>query len=202
MRFMSKAPLAVMVCAVVVLGVGESGPVVAQTSQDKAPLKASVPLKAEVVISRFQGDKKVSAAPFTLWLNAVDSRLNSPWVSVRMGMDVPVGTRSETRPTSENAKTTTTTEGANYRYVGTSIDAAARQADDGRYLIDLRVQESAVFTGDDRTPFKPGEPLAFRSFTMNNALSVRPGQATEFATATDRLTGETLRVDVTITIVK
>jgi hypothetical protein len=44
--------------------------------------------------------------------------------------------------------------------------------------------------------------MAFRSFTMTNSMLMRDGQTVQFATATDKVTGETIRVDVTLSVVK
>jgi hypothetical protein len=198
MKFVSGKTLMI---SIAILAVAVVSPIHAQ-APPQPPTKAPIPLKVDVVISRFQGDKKVSSAPFTLWLSALDPRVGQGYVSVRMGMDVPVGTKSESRPNTAGSTTTTTSEGPNYRYVGTSIDANARQEDDGRFGVDIRVQDSSIFTGSDRAALKVTDPLAFRSFTMNNRLAVRPGQATEYATATDPITGEVVKVEVSVTIVK
>ena len=175
----------------------------AQDPPAKAPIKPPVPLKVDVVIARFLADKKISSAPFTLWVSAVDARSGSSYVSIRMGMDVPVGTRSETRPNTANGTTTTTTQGPDYKNVGTSIDCRAYQLEDGRYSVEVRVQDTSIYTGgDERAPLKITDPLAFRSFTMNNTLSVRSGQTVEYSTATDRITGEVVKVEVTASVVK
>jgi hypothetical protein len=168
----------------------------------KPPIKPSIPLKVDVVISRFQADKKVGSAPFTLWVNAGDPRARQNYVSIRMGMDVPVGTRSETRQPS-NSSTTTTVQGPEYRGVGTQIDCMALLTDDNRFSVEIRVSDTSIYTGgDERAPLKLVDPLAFRSFTMNNTLTVRAGQTMEYSTATDRITGEVVKVEVTVNVVK
>lgn len=189
--------LAMLVCAM-------SAPGAAQAPQTRPALKTPVPLKVDVVLSRFLNDKKVSSAPFTLWVSAVDPFQRPDWVSIRMGIDVPIGSRTESVPNRASGTTTTTTERPEYRYIGTSIDCRATLEDDGRFAVEVQVQDSSIYsgTGDDKAAMKAGDPLAFKSFTMNNKLSVRPGQAVEYSTATDRLTGEVVKVEVTTTVVK
>src|SRR5262245_25079919 len=90
------------------------------TPQDAAPL---VPVKVEIVLSRSQGDKKLSSLPYTIWANA-----NGNNVSLRLGVDVPVGaslvTTGNENTTSSGRSTTTTSSTSNrveFRSVGTSI---------------------------------------------------------------------------------
>jgi hypothetical protein len=167
--------------------------------------KPPTPLKVDVVLSRTQGEKKISSMPFTIWVNAGGVHQNTSilgsFVNLRMGVDVPVGTVSATRPNTSGGTTTTTTTEPNYRHVGTSIDCRAGVLDDGRFLIELRVQDSSIFDGDGRTTMK-FDPAAFRTFSMGNTLSMRDGQTLLFATATDKITGEVMRVDVTIATAK
>jgi hypothetical protein len=52
----------------------------AQPAQANARSGAAVPLKVSLVFSRYQGDKKISSVPYTLWVTANESR-----TSLRMG---------------------------------------------------------------------------------------------------------------------
>lgn len=189
------------------VGLMASASLRAQNTQPPAPpppMKTPIPLKVDVVIARFQADKKVSSAPFTLWVGAVDPRQNTGFVSIRMGIDVPVGSRSETVPNRANGTSTTTTQTPEYRNVGTSIDCRATQLEDGRFSVEVQVYDSSIFTagGDERAALKVTDPMAFKSFTMNNKLSVRSGQTVEYSTATDRISGEVVKVEVTVNVVK
>jgi hypothetical protein len=51
-------------------------------------------------------------------------------------------------------------------------------------------------------PLKLADPMAFRTFSFSNTLALRDGQTVQFATATDKITGEVLKVEVTITVMK
>jgi len=165
-------------------------------------------LKLDVVLSRFQGDKKISSLPYVIWLTSNGNQ------SVRMGANVPVGSSTVTsgvaNPTGPaggpngSRSTSETTTRIEYRYVGTAIDAQAGTTDDGRFSINLSIEDSSIFTadGDAKPTVKPGEPMAFRSFSMSNRLLLRDGQTQQFTLATDKISGETLKVDATLNVMK
>ena len=75
MTIQSRTPLLFMVC--VVCGAG------ALRADEKPPI---VPLKVQIVISRYQGEKKVSSLPYTL---AVNANLTNK-TSLRVGSQVPI----------------------------------------------------------------------------------------------------------------
>ena len=91
-----------------------------------------------------------------------------------------------------------------FRNVGTSIDCVIRQTPDGRFWVRLQVQDSSIFASDSeaRPPLKLADPMAFRTFTFSNELSMRDGQSVQWASATDKITGEILKLDATLTVLK
>ena len=148
---------------------------VTASAQDKPadkPKKPGAALKVQVVYSRFQGEKKVSSLPYTVWANA-----NGNNVSLRLGVDVPVGaslvTTGNENTNSSGRSTTTTSSTMNrmeFRSIGTSIDCFVRQTPDGKFWVRLNVQDSSIFTtdSDTRTPLKLADPMAFRTFTFSD----------------------------------
>lgn len=205
MRFLRS--LCVASAALVALPTGASA------QQSPAPARPGFQAKVDVVVSRFEGEKKASSLPFTLWVDIPGPRTvgNSspppPWgtASLRMGVDVPIGTKGST--SAQTLGNTTTTDQKNttqYRNVGTSIDCRLSQLEDGRFQVSVSVEDSSIYT-----PGAPGrgtpritDPLAFRTFSLNNALPMRDGQTLQYATATDKISGETVKVDVTFNVVK
>ena len=180
-----------------------------RAQQPQSPPPAPVPLKIDVVISRLQGDKKTGSLPFTVFVNANSHN----YVSLRLGVDVPVGTTAQTTGNErtsgpETSRSTTTTSSVashvDYRNVGTSIHCGATQLPDGRFSLDLRIQDSSIFTSDSdpKAQLKVADPMAFRTFTFSNNLPMRDGQTMLWATGADKVTGETLKVDVTLAVVK
>ncbi len=152
-------------------------------------------LKVVVAIGRFEGDKKISSMPYTLTLNA-NSHAN-----LRMGTRIPVtmltGMQDAKTP---DGKPIPAVGPVQYQDVGTNIDCSATAMDDGRMLLLISVDDSSVY--DDRAPGAANRNPSFRSFRATNSMILKNGETGEFTAATDKVTGETVRVDVTLTILK
>ena len=101
-------------------------PVAAQDSQpaaqNKPPAVSPVSLKVSLVFSRYQGEKKISSVPHTLWVTTGDR------TSLRLGTQIPV-------PTTVLKEGTGAVQSYNYRDVGTNIDCSATPLPDGAYQI-------------------------------------------------------------------
>jgi hypothetical protein len=152
---------------------------------------ALVPLKVQLVVSRHAGDKKISSLPYTLWVTSNEQRTTS----VRMGVQVPV-------PSSMITKEGVTTPSYNYRDVGTNIDCQALGPVDGFFSLEIKLNDSSVsFDAKESGPTLKGIP-AFRNFTSNFHILVKDGQTAQYASATDPLSGETVKVDVTVNVLK
>lgn len=153
----------------------------------EAKLNELIPLELEVVISRYTADnKKISSLPYSVAVNAGE---RAQGTKLRMGANVPVAnTISGTMPTSFN-----------YQSVGTNIDSSARSLGDGRFVVTISVEErSVVQPTAGATPAAP----VIRNFETQNNLVLRDGQTRQFTAASDRVTGEIVKVDVTLRIVK
>lgn len=198
----------VMLCALA------SVPVRAQqTSQGPTPYP---PAKVDVVLERYQGDKKVASMPFSVWVTGGAQGRSPSSGSVRIGVDVPIGSTTETRgsnqPNGQGRSATTTAP--QYRTVGTSIDCYLKGADDGKYSLEVRLDDSSIFEpvtlrdagasgrGPAGTPSRSADSSAFRTFSFDSTLPMRDGQTAEFVNATDKITGEVVKAIVTLTIAK
>jgi hypothetical protein len=84
--------------------------------------------------------------------------------------------------------------------VGTNIDCRVTNLDTGRYSVTVSIEDSSVYR-DDPSSQVTGVP-AFRSFRTLNSLILRDGQTTEFTAAADKVSGEVIRAEVTLTVVK
>jgi len=147
-----------------------------------------VPLKLQVVISRYQDDKKVSSLPYTISLGS-----NGRSVSLRMGGEVPIVTSMIPQgPTS-----------INYRNVGTSLDGSASELSGGRFAVSLTLEDSSVYPDDQKTSIaKAGDHPSFSTFRASETMILRDGQSTQYTTAADKVTGLVTKVDVTLTVLK
>ena len=192
----------VTIAAVVAASAQEPAPAPAPGSQQPAPGanvrgRPVVPLEVQVTISRYQGEKKISALPYVLAVNA-----NSTDAQLTMNVDVPVASTTFT-PIAADDKAPAPLVSFNYRGVGTNIVCGATTADDGRFEVNLGVDESSVVptSPDAQTGARPGM-TAFRNFKSRNRLLLRDGQTRQYTAATDRISGETVRIEVTLKVLK
>lgn len=126
---------------------------------------------------------------------------------LRLGVDVPVGAAPQVKvgsPQTGAVKIGAPNTDVNYRNIGTSIDAIVTLLDDGRYDVEINLQDTSIFPsgGEGKVAVRSADPLAFRTFSTNNHWPMRDGETLPFAIATDKVTGETVRVDVTLAVVK
>ena len=190
--FIPSLMLSFVTATVAIPGVQTTSATPVQTTQRTTGTQ--VPLRVELVVSRHQGEKKLSSTPYTLAVVANDDK-----TSLRMGVDVPVVQTvfkgGEGSPQSSY----------NYRSVGTNIDCTARTIEGGLFKLDLAVSDTAVFVPEKEGAANPsrlaGVP-AFRSFTSTFNLMLKDGQTGQHTSATDPVSGEVLRIDVTVNVLK
>ena len=160
--------------------------------------KGVIPLKVDVTLTRLQGDKKISSMPYTMLVMAND-QFTSGRGSVRIGFDVPTGTQTST--TSQQGVTSSR---ADYRNIGIQIDVQVQPIDLARFRVQVDLTDSSIYSAEAESRGLPRtvDPVAFRSFSSRGAVLLRDGQSSPAILATDKITGETLRADVTLTVVK
>jgi hypothetical protein len=168
-------------------------------AQEPAPREVTaIPLEVEVTISRYQADKKVSSVPYLLAVNAGRGE-----TSLNMGAEVPVPTTAIVASAAGD-KPAAPFRSFNYRPIGTRITANASPMSDGRFELFLGIDESSLATtgaAGTAEPVMPETPI-FRNFQTRNTLLLRDGQTRQYTAATDRVTGEVVRVDVTLRVAK
>src|SRR6266481_8775565 len=68
-------------------------------AQEKAKAEESqkaevttTPVKVQIVVTEFEGDKKVKSLPYTMYMNSINAQENKPgtWVKFRIGSRVPI----------------------------------------------------------------------------------------------------------------
>lgn len=155
-----------------------------------AAIQAVTPLKVTIVIARYQGEKKISSMPYTLTMNAGGHS------NIRMGTKIPIVMPSMTHV----PKDAPVGGAVQYQDVGTNIDCFSTEADGGRYSLAITIDDSSVYS-DDVAGAAKGNP-SIRSFRANNTLVLKNGETGQFTSATDKATGETVKVDVTLAVVK
>ena len=70
------------------------------------------------------------------------------------------------------------------------------------FSANLTVDDSSVYPDEQATPGSVKGNASFRSFRAVNSMILKDGQTGQFTSATDKVTGETVKVDVTLTVVK
>jgi hypothetical protein len=182
----------------------QSSPDVRDSSRAPAPTS----LRVQVVFSKYQGETKVASLPYTLTCNTGERQA----AVLRMGIEVPVPV--------EQLKDGTPTTSFQYKNVGTNIDCRAGMASpDGRFRLDLNVEQSSIYSVPDdkarRAPSVGGEgkpggvtdlgiggvPM-FRTFRSTFNPILRDGQTVQYTSATDPVSGEVVKIDVTVNVVK
>ena len=178
------------IAAVVLFVAGTS----AARAQDRAtPAAASaIPIKVQVVLSRYDGDRKLASMPYTLMVNAGDKDNRA---TLRMGVALPVTGVGANGPT------------ITVHDIGTNMDCTASPADAGRFRVSLAVNHSSVFETDQKhlqaTIPRPGDSTQLiRSFTSSFSLLLRDRETAQSIAATDPVTGEVMKIDVTLSVVK
>ena len=167
------------------------------TRQDK-PAGASVPLNVQFVLSRYQNEKKISSMPYMLGVLSGGQK-----TSLRIGTNVPVVVT--TFAPKGDATGSVPQQSYTYRDVGTNIDCQAMNAGSGQYTLHVIVEDSSVHIdrsqgAGDKTVLR--DVPAFRSFRASFAMLLREGQTMQYASATDPVSGEVMRIDVSLSLAK
>jgi hypothetical protein len=206
--FIALAAGLVAICAMQVSAQDKAAAAAGKQPSPTAPARTSiegmrVPIKVTVLLSRYQGDKRVSSMPYMLGVMASATAYGpSQKTTMRMGVDVPVmttmfGGDGKTAPSSSY----------NYRGVGTNIDCNATfdESVPGLFQLALIVSESSLGL-DNASAKRPGGVAAdvpsFRSFNSQFSALLRDGQTTQYTSATDPVTGEVMKIDITLNVMK
>ena len=150
--------------------------------------KPAVRLKILVLLSQLEGERKISSMPFTLLVNAGYA------ATTQMNIQVAVPAGSPAMPGVGSF---------NYKSIGHMLSAMTKALDDGRFDVQLRIEDSSILPDKATTPSSavPGTP-SFPSFTWNNTLAMRDGETLQFASVPNALTGQVTKIDVTLNILK
>jgi hypothetical protein len=118
-----------------------------------------------------------------------------------MGGAVPMPTMAPpTTPDGKPLPTGVLAGPVQYMDVGTNIDSNARPLPDGRFEVFVSIEDKSVATAGQVAPMST-MPFV-RTFQTSNYLVLRDGQTRQYTAAADRVTGEVIKVDVTLRVVK
>jgi Flp pilus assembly secretin CpaC len=184
-----------MSCALLALLVASTAASAVAQEKPERPRKLPTPLRVQIVFAKYQGERKVSSMPYTLSVNADDRA-----TAMRMGIQVPLTTRP-----SEQAPSAWV-----YKDVGTSLDCSAEALGDGSFRLAFSLEQSSLSSTDVDRKAAGGAvvetavanaPL-LRNFKSQTSMVMRDGQTAQYVTATDPVSGEVLKIDVTLSVLK
>ena len=190
-----------MTSAVVVLLAGVGLAAQEPAAQNQRLSGGLVPLKVSLVLSRYQGEKKLSSVPYVLWVTANDRERTS----LRMGNQIPVTTTVFGAGAKDGEKPMSS---YTYKDVGTNIDCSSYTAADGYFKLNLTVTDSSVYFPDRTDPTLSTAATsvvgtaAFRSFNSSFFILIRDGQTVQYTSATDQVTGQMIKIDATVNVQK
>jgi hypothetical protein len=160
------------------------------TATPAASKYMGIPLRLQIVVSKYQGDKKLSSVPFTV--SVTD---NNNWNRLRAGARVPIPRAAETKPDAPTPY--------NYEQLGLSIDSRAMSLPNGAFQIEMNASDTSIIGGDqslEGTILKSAP--AFRTISLSSTTVLKDGQSTQLTTATDPISGVGMRIDVTLNVNK
>jgi hypothetical protein len=167
---------------------------------DGRKLPAPIPLRVTVVLSRHQGNKQISSMPYVLGVMA-SGWGPGPKTTLRMGVNVPVA--QTVFGGSGDAKTVPMSS-YTYRDVGTNIDCGATfdQAVPGLFQLAVTVSDSSLgLDSPKRSGVAPDTPT-FRNFNSAFTALLRDGQTMQYTSATDPVSGDVMKIDITVNVMK
>jgi hypothetical protein len=186
-----------------VISLSSAGVSSAQAPDAGAKVPQNIPLEMQVVISRYQGEKRVSSLPYVLSLKSglvTTFRQPGQGAQLRLGSRVPVPTTILTP--AADGKPATTSNSVSYENVGTNIDCAATALEGGRFEVSITISETSVVSDPQDVKTIPVGYPVFRSYQSTNTLFIKDAQTVQFTAASDRISGEVVRVEVKLTVVK
>jgi hypothetical protein len=171
-------------------------------AQDKPATETPAPVSAklQVVLTEYDGTKKISSLPYTIPFVLMDKFSSS---SLRVGVRVPVNTSSKTGESN-----------LTYVDVGTNIDCRTNRVADGRFNVDLKIDRSSLYVAfRDKDGTVQGKEWAagerppdyapmIQQFRGEVGLLLRDGQESETTVATDPLTGRVLKIEAVLNVLK
>jgi len=142
-----------------------------------------IPVKVQVILSRYNGDRKVSSLPYMMLVTA-----NGDRVDIQNNLNVPM---------SSGASTTYTNVGLSM-YCSVTTEA-------GRFKISLQLDDKSVVDAKPATAGTTPKPLdypSFSNFSFKGVFAIKEGETKQVTTVADKVTGEVVKIDVTLSLDK
>jgi hypothetical protein len=147
----------------------------------------AVPVTLQVVLTKGEGDKKVSS-PYSL------TSSSGTTTSLRIGAEVPLGTTGVGGQSSFI-----------FQQIGTQIYFVVAPIEggtaEGRYKVQITITKRDVYDTNSAPPIPQGDPSrpVFYNFIFAGTMILRNGETAQI-TATDMVSNATWRADVTLSL--
>jgi hypothetical protein len=153
-------------------------------AQPQAP-PDKIPVKLQIVISTYEGDRKVSSLPYTLLATA-----NGSPVSIISSSNVPI-------PSSNGG-------GVSYTNLGTNLQCTVT-TEAGSFKVAISFSDKTVLpnktpAASATAPARNPDYATFHDVNYNSAISMKDGETKQLISAPDKVTSEILKIDVTLTL--
>jgi hypothetical protein len=152
----------------------------------------SIPVKVLVVFSEYDGEKKISSMPYA-FTAITNEKLGGYYsASLRTGVRIPIETGGDQK--------------TSYMDIGSNIDFGIRTTEDERYHLYMIFERSALSptsgaqTEKSQVSRPDAPPLVHQSKASVNMI-LKDGQTSE-TISTDPISGHSLRISVTINVIK
>jgi len=187
-----------LVAALVLLLAAPAARVTADQSDQSEPgaQRNLQPVKVTVVIARYQGETRMSNLPYTLWVNAGDRGSTR----LRMGASVPVPQTPASGQEGEAAKTPVSS--FRYQPLETNIDCTVHPLGADQYVVELTVNDTSLGGSTPTAQGSTSQLPSIRTFTAINSVILRDGQTTEYVTAADKVSGEVVKLEVSLEVIR
>lgn len=164
----------------------------------------STQLQVQVTIARSEGERTVASTPNSFLIPAYASDTPAsrhPRSELKMGVEIPIPVTTFVPASGGTGPTS-----FQYRNVGTNIHCRARDVGNGVFEIHLMLEASTVYAGGDvdasyEAQARGGRTM-FRTFSVDLRPLLRDGENVETVASTDPVTGEVVKVTVSMKVVK
>jgi hypothetical protein len=156
--------------------------------------KAITPVRLQVVLTEYDGEKKVASLPYSFLVNSEQGGHTSYSTFTRVGVRVPVPAVGKDGQTS-------------FVDVGSNIDCGVQTEEDGRFSLRLNFERSSLYfqgRGDEKGMIKTaeaGQPY-IPTIRTQTWVVLKDGQTMEALMAADPLNGHVFRINVTLNVQK
>lgn len=164
-----------------------AGPALAQQkAESPKPRPPVTALKLQVVLSRHEGDRKVTSRPYTM-LFSTDKKF-----TLRQGTEQPIPVQTFEKDGREATS-------FQYKNVGASLEFTAEALEGGRYLVSFNIEDSSF--GPDIAVTPTIKAPAFNTHRIHGSVVMRDGETVPFS-STHTTAADVSKIEMTLNVMK